>query len=490
MRTTLVLFASLAACNSTVSGNRTKDGGGPDAPQRCGDGVKSGNEQCDGTDLGSATCASATAAGWVGVLSCTSSCELNVAGCNPPATTWNTLTDTSKWSAFDISTLFPGAKGFISSVFDGRYLYFLPNNNGAIDGIVARFDTQGGFGASGSWETFDVSTVNGGAKGFEGGAFDGRYLYLVPYNNGAYDGLFVRYDTQGTFGDAASWTTFDLTSVDPNAKGYVFASYDGRYLYFAPHYNGAYDGDVARYDTQGGFTDATSWSTFDVSAVNASCKGFLGTIFDGRYIYLVPYYTGAAYDGVVARYDTQSTTGFANVASWSAFDIASTNGNAVGFRSTAFDGRYIYFTQYYDGAVPAYGGFVSRFDTQGSFTAPGSWASFNIGSVNANASGFIGTQFDGRYVYFIPYYSQTVMYDGIVARYDTQGAGFGTAASWSTFDVSAVNGGAKGFQGGGFDGEFIYLAPSNNGTAPSSIIARFDAKSPGWLPLGWNRTFN
>ena len=492
MRITLVLLAAVAACSKS-SGGHPADARGGDAGQRCGDGVKSAGEQCDGADLGGATCGSATAAGWVGVLSCTSTCELNVAGCKAPPTTWNTLTDPSKWSAFDLTTLFPGAKGFISSVFDGRYLYFLPNNDGTgADGIVARYDPTGGFGASGSWQTFDVSTVNGGAKGFQGGAFDGRYIYLVPYNNGSYDGVFVRYDTQGTFGDAGSWSTFDLSAVDANARGYVFATFDGRYVYFAPHYNGAYHGDAARYDTQSptGFADAGSWSTFDVSTVNANCKGFLGAAFDGRYVYLVPYYQGAAYDGVIARYDTQSPTGFADAGSWSTFDLATVNGNAVGFRSSAFDGRYLYLTQYYDGAVPAYGGFVARYDTRAAFATASSWSVFDVSSVNSNASGFIGTQFDGRYVYLIPFYSRTLMYDGIVARYDTQGGGFGSAASWSTFDVSSLNSSARGFQGGGFDGRYIYLSPSYNGTAQHGIVVRFDAKSPAWLPLGWSHTFN
>jgi hypothetical protein len=27
-------------------------------------------------------------------------------------------------------------------VFDGDYLYLVPNNNGAVDGIVARFDAR------------------------------------------------------------------------------------------------------------------------------------------------------------------------------------------------------------------------------------------------------------------------------------------------------------------------------------------------------------
>src|SRR5262245_51480414 len=47
-----------------------------------------------------------------------------------PVATYNDLTDPSKWAAFDVSTVNPKAKGFIGAGFDGRYLYLVPYNNG------------------------------------------------------------------------------------------------------------------------------------------------------------------------------------------------------------------------------------------------------------------------------------------------------------------------------------------------------------------------
>lgn len=491
----IALLGLVVAC-SGGSGHPTDATSDVVIPAGCGDGIKDGAEQCDKADLGGATCATAAAPGWVGVVSCTASCQFNVAGCNPPATTWNTLTDAGKWSTFDVSTLFPGAKGFSSSAFDGRYLYLVPNSNGAADGIVTRYDTQGGFGSSGSWSTFDVSTVNASAKGFQGAAFDGRNVYFVPYNNGAYDGVIARYDTQsaGGFGGSAAWSTFDIATLDPNARGFVRAAFDGRYLYLAPHYNGAYHGIAVRYDTQADFTQASSWSTFDVSTVNAAAKGFLGAVFDGHYVYLIPYYDGAAYDGLVMRYDPQAAGGFAAAASWTGFNVAGVNGNAVGFYAGTFDGRYLYLGQYYDGAatMPNYGGFTARYDTQANFASAASWQVFDIATVNANARGFIGATFDGRYVYYSPYYNGG--YDGIVVRHDTQGAGFTAGASWSTFDVSTINGGARGYEGAAFDGKYMYLVPTTNGPitmpVPHGIVARFDTKSPPWLRIGWNGSFD
>ena len=46
---------------------------------------------------------------------------------------------------------------------------------------------------------FDTTTVNSNSTGFTGGVFDGRYIYLVPYNNGSIFGQITRYDTTRPF---------------------------------------------------------------------------------------------------------------------------------------------------------------------------------------------------------------------------------------------------------------------------------------------------
>jgi hypothetical protein len=488
---------AIASCGGNKSHPDAKTG---DAiPPGCGDGVKMGAEECDGTDLGGATCASAIAPGWVGAVTCTASCQFNVAGCNTPATTYNTFT-AANWSTFDVSTLFPGATGFAGTAFDGKYMYFIPNNNGAVDGIVARYDTTAGFGSSGSWETFDVATVTATAKGFIGGAFDGRYVYFIPYNNGQpYDGVIARYDTHGTFGDSAAWETFDISTVNANARGFVTAAFDGRYLYLTPHYNAVvvgtnpgYHGITARYDTQAAFGMASSWETFDIATVNANAKGFLGSAFDGRYVYFTPYYNGAAYNGNVARFDTQDPGGFTTKAAWSTFNLQTVNANLVGFYSMTFDGRYLYLGQHYNGAlaIPAYGGFMARYDTQASFTTAGSWSAFNAAAVNGSAVGFVGAAFDGQYVYMVPYANASASYHGITVRFDTtKTTAFNQTASWEAFNIASLNANAKGYHSAGFDGRYLYYAPSNDG-APFGIIARFDTKTPAWLPIGWNHAFD
>jgi len=56
--------------------------------------------------------------------------------------------------------------------------------------------------------------------------FDGRYVYFVPYDNGQYsrtfDGEVLRYDTTAAFDQPSSWATFDAgaNGVGDDPDGY------------------------------------------------------------------------------------------------------------------------------------------------------------------------------------------------------------------------------------------------------------------------------
>jgi hypothetical protein len=380
---------------------------------------------------------------------------------------WSEITQASNWSTFDITTVNPNADGFFGAAYDGRYVYFVPAFKYSSDGVVARYDTRAAFNSSGSWSTFDVATLNPSAVGFAGGAFDGRYIYLVPNWKGVASahGVVVRYDTQVAFTSPGSWSTFDVTTVYGSAKGFVGAAFDGRYIDFVPFNNGFFDGVAARHNTQAAFTSAGSWSTFDVATLDPRATGFRGAAFDGRYVYLVPEY-GGGFSGVAGRYDTQAA--FTSSGSWSTFDVATVNAKARGFSGAAFDGRYVYL-------APWFATVVARYDAQAAFTGTGSWSMFDLTTASPSAKAFSGAAFDGRYVYLVPFLS------GMVARYDIQAA-FTNAGSWSTFDVATVNATAQSFNGAAFDGRYVYLVPGLGGVA-----ARFDAKSPPSMPVlpGW-----
>ncbi|MBU1974217.1 MAG: YrhC family protein [Nanoarchaeota archaeon] len=50
----------------------------------CGNDVKEVGEQCDGTDLNSATCANVVGTGWTGTVSCDDSCSFDITACVAP----------------------------------------------------------------------------------------------------------------------------------------------------------------------------------------------------------------------------------------------------------------------------------------------------------------------------------------------------------------------------------------------------------------------
>jgi hypothetical protein len=167
-----------------------------------------------------------------------------------------------------------------------------------LHGVVSRFDTQGTFEDPGAWSAFDLQSISAGAVGFIGGAFDGRYIYFAPGNETV--STVARYDTRAPFGAPPSWAFFDTSTVNPGARGFQGAGFDGRYVYFAPDRNmeGIADGLVVRVDTTLPFASKASWSTFDTSTLPNNPVGFSGMAFDGRYMYLI--------SGVVARFDAKA----------------------------------------------------------------------------------------------------------------------------------------------------------------------------------------
>jgi hypothetical protein len=250
-----------------------------------------------------------------------------------------------------------------------------------------------------AWDTLDTSPLwvddagQSQTRGFFGGAFDGRYLYLVPWSNGSFDGVAVRYDTMADFRTSTSWSSYAIPT--PYAKGFQGAVFDGRWIYYID--SGVY---LARFDTRGPFTAPTSWSAFQMSSVNPGPLGFATGIFDGRYVYLVPNGQLNNWSGLISRFDT--TASFALAGSYATFDVASVESDLRGFFGGAFDGRYVYLAPYENGAAF---GKVARYDTQAAFGALASWSSFDTGRLaDAGAAGYSGALFDGRYVYFVPYY--------------------------------------------------------------------------------------
>lgn len=357
------------------------------------------------------------------------------------------------------------SRGYFGAVFDGRYVYFSPEQYGEAGyethGVVLRLDTHGDFKNPRSFEAYDAGRADGlETRGFYGAAFDGRYVYFVPRQLGMveYHSHLLRCDTRGPFKDPASWSACDIGIPCSHQS----AAFDGRYLYLCPGFFGDpkteadYSGLVVRCDTQGEFKDSASYQTIDISTfLHPQAKCFDGAAFDGRYIYLVP-----LYGGIAVRYDTHGDFS----SSWEAFDA-----RPLGYKlsvGAVFDGRYLYYC--------AYGhALIVRYDTTLPFAEATNWETFDADHTDGlRSTGFDGGFFDGRFVYFQPFFlhigpgKRDNLFHSIYLRCDPNKP-FADRSSWQAFDASKTDGlHSVGYNAGAFDGRYFYAAPWQQGRKP------------------------
>ena len=198
----------------------------------------------------------------------------------------------------------PSLRGFQGGFTDGRYGYFIPFYNGGFSGKVARVDLQN-FNAGGV-SSLDLTAYDSGLKGFIGGFTDGRYGYLVPYNNDAegFSGKIGRFDLQNF--TASGVSMLDLKQIDSTLNGYTWGFTDGRYGYFLPNYNGNYHGKLVRIDLQDFTVSGVTW--IDLAALDSGLAGFSGGFTDGRFGYLAPNSNNGGFSGKIARIQLLSGT--------------------------------------------------------------------------------------------------------------------------------------------------------------------------------------
>ena len=97
------------------------------------------------------------------------------------------------------------------------------------------------------WDYYQLSGPATGAQDFRGAVFDGRYVYYVPYGAGS-AARTLRYDTTGAFDAAGSWSLYDMTGTALGARDFYGAVFDGRYVYYMPYGAGS-AARTLRYDT-------------------------------------------------------------------------------------------------------------------------------------------------------------------------------------------------------------------------------------------------
>lgn len=329
-----------------------------------------------------------------------------VARVNARSTTFSTAASTV--TVQDLTSFYVGAAGFATCCTDGTYVYFSPR----FMGILARYDSRLDFNSVTAWEFFDLTRVNASYKGYDGCVVFGGYLYLVPTNNGSWHGYALRFDTSANFFATTSYTVFDMTALSASCVGYIGCTTDERYVYYTPRQGASVHGVFARYDTWGSFTSASSWEIIDMGAVNAAYKGYTDATYIGGYVYYSPT-TNGAYHGNVLRFDTRKS--FTDSASWEAVNLATFNGLNVGYFGIGNDGRYVYLSPFYN---TGYQGRAIRYDTSAPFTAAASWEALTLNGIDSNLKGFTGIVSDGFNIFYVPYY-QGASYSGTVVRFSS-----------------------------------------------------------------------
>ena len=368
----------------------------------------------------------------------------------------------SKWSLRPVMDTFESydagdtdgldTRGYFGAVSDGRFVYFAPQCNGSQErhGQVLRYDSRGGFNDPESWQGYDAGCTDGlNTKGYYGVVHAGNHIYFVPRTDGeTLHSRILRYDRRGEFRDSGSWEAYDIGRT----MACQSAAYDGRYIYLSPGYEGdsGETGKAVRFDTRGGFKDPDSYVIFDAGNTDGlESRNYDGATFDGRYVYYSPLNDR----GIVLRHDSQGD--FDDPAAWQALD-ASVHGMGMCV-GAVFDGRYVYYVPYaHSNAV--------RYDTRGDFKDPDSWEAYDAaGTSGLHTKGYDGAAFDGQYVYYIPFYEGDEPQRGFhcrVLRYNTC-MNFTDKAAWDAADggVFTHPPNPGGFNGGAFDGRYVYFAP-------------------------------
>jgi len=372
-----------------------------------------------------------------------------------PSNNWHDASDPNNWSWVDPSA-FAALAGFDAGVaFSGGsldlqsgYLYFGPTST--TYAIAARLDTAASPDAASAWAFFNTTALSGNVA-YAGVTFDGRYVYYVPYVNNVpnWSGTIGRYDTIGQFTDPSYWAFYGLPGA--RSVGYAGAAFDGRRVYLTPTgSNGAGSTTALAFDDAGTYVFDFVGTTPGLNA------NYEGAVFDGKYVYFVPHLDGTSvFRSTVFRFEIDGD--FSDAGSWSGFDVTTVNEGAAGFAGGAFDGRYVYFIPLeHHPNTP--GSVVARFDTMldpTNFGDPAAWSTFDTIGLDQRAAGYSLGAFDGRYVYLLP-----SSYPTILVRYDTSGT-FTSAGGWQVTDLSAFipDGATIETSGAVYDGKYLYLVP-------------------------------
>jgi hypothetical protein len=231
--------------------------------------------------------------------------------------------------------------------------------------------------------------------------------------------------------------------------------------------------------------DAARWTFFDVASVGGSTT-YSGVVFDQRYLYFVPNFSPP----VALRYDTKCTTcssppgTLTDPMAWSTFSMlpvietaGGSNAGSYTYLGGSFDGQYVYFAPFGSNT------FAVQYDTQQPFTDSRAWAAFDASVLDPNAD-YWGATYDGQRTYLVPNATNTIVAYTVTPSPDG-GSGFGSASSWTAYQLGSGPDN-RGFWGGLYDGHNMYLAPFSGNVAVRHVAGAPVSSSWSVGAMGFN----
>lgn len=189
-------------------------------------------------------------------------------------------------TAFDGGT-FPGGCGnTYNAVCAANRIFFTPGGSGGT-ACVVRYDPAKSY--VDGFESFDVSDLGEESTFFAGGVASPQHLYLTQFNthDASAPTRILRKPLDGALD--AGWEGQPTNTKNPLARGFIGGAWDGRYLYFAPYPAPTTTVIFERYDTTLGFTDSNSWDVAAGAALGIPANRYWGAAFDGQYVYYSSY---------------------------------------------------------------------------------------------------------------------------------------------------------------------------------------------------------
>jgi len=321
-----------------------------------------------------------------------------------------------EWTPEPESTNF----NFIDAMAVMNWGFGRPDN---FDYLRRQCDEHLNFDSTDVWETLDLLRIfetGWTSESWYGGTFDGRHVYFSRWNADQ----FLKFSPDQAWSEDQERAGGDWNPSYwqyGTYQQYAGACFDGRYVYYAP---ATEDSPFLRFDTKfsttrdgrafrnewfnisgdgGGVIDTTAWETVTQSQVGINAPCF-GACFDGRWVYY-----GTTSDEFL-RMDTRSQWGWDSTRAWEIADKNSAVYGALGMDTIFpfFDGRYVYYSPRTTESL------IFRFDTEVAWRYGFSlndstcWSTVNIDILSDKSNNKITTNscwggtFDGNYVYFTP----------------------------------------------------------------------------------------